>query len=114
MRRLFQDKIIQSLLRHSSLAVTMAYYVKALPPANVKGDAKAKCSGAEESMIDRMIDPQIIDPEQILTVEELMARLKVTKRFIYEKCRSAVAIPCPFFVRAAGICVFIGPMFRGR
>jgi len=30
-----QDKIIQSLLRHSSLAVTMGYYVKALPEANV-------------------------------------------------------------------------------
>ena len=30
-----QDKIIQSLLRHSSLAVTMAHYVKPLPKANV-------------------------------------------------------------------------------
>ncbi len=30
-----QDKIIQSLLRHSSLAVTMAHYVKPLPQANV-------------------------------------------------------------------------------
>jgi integrase len=28
-----QDKIIQRLLRHSSLAVTMGYYVKALPEA---------------------------------------------------------------------------------
>jgi integrase len=31
-----QDKIIQSLLRHSSLAVTMGYYVKPLPAASVE------------------------------------------------------------------------------
>jgi integrase len=30
-----QDKIIQALLRHSSLTVTMSYYVKALPQANI-------------------------------------------------------------------------------
>lgn len=31
-----QDRIIQSLMRHSSLSVTMKHYVKALPEANVK------------------------------------------------------------------------------
>jgi integrase len=30
-----QDKIIQELMRHSSLSVTMEHYVKALPAANV-------------------------------------------------------------------------------
>lgn len=30
-----QDKIIQELMRHSSLSVTMSHYVKALPAANV-------------------------------------------------------------------------------
>ena len=30
------DKVIQSLLRHSSLAVTMAHYVKTLPDASVE------------------------------------------------------------------------------
>lgn len=31
-----QDKIIQSLMRHSSLSVTMKHYVKALPAANIE------------------------------------------------------------------------------
>jgi integrase len=35
-----QDKIIQSLLRHSSLAVTMTHYVKAAPEENVKAMRK--------------------------------------------------------------------------
>jgi integrase len=35
-----QDKIIQSLLRHSSFAVTMSYYVKPLPAENVKAMQK--------------------------------------------------------------------------
>jgi integrase len=35
-----QDKIIQSLLRHSSLAVRMAHYVKPLPAANVEAMQK--------------------------------------------------------------------------
>lgn len=37
-----QDKIIQSLMRHSSLSVTMGYYVKALPAANIKAIQKLK------------------------------------------------------------------------
>lgn len=39
-----QDKIIQSLLRHSSLAVTMAHYVKPLPAANVEAMQKLDIS----------------------------------------------------------------------
>jgi len=39
-----QDKVIQSLLRHSSLAVTMAHYVKATPQANVKAMQKLNAS----------------------------------------------------------------------
>ncbi len=35
-----QDKIIQSLMRHSSLAVTMAHYVKASNPVNVQAIKK--------------------------------------------------------------------------
>jgi integrase len=35
-----QDKTIQSLLRHSSLAVTMEHYVKAVPAANVEAVAR--------------------------------------------------------------------------
>jgi integrase len=31
-----QDKIIQSLMRHSSLSVTMKHYVKATPEANIE------------------------------------------------------------------------------
>jgi integrase len=40
-----QDKIIQSLMRHSSLSVTMKHYVKALPAANV--EAMQKLSAKE-------------------------------------------------------------------
>jgi integrase len=43
-----QDKTIQSLLRHSSLAVTMAYYVKALPAANVEAMQKLNASRSRE------------------------------------------------------------------
>jgi integrase len=39
-----QDKTIQSLLRHSSLAVTMAYYVKELPAANMEAMQKLNAS----------------------------------------------------------------------
>jgi integrase len=39
-----QDKIIQSLLRHSSLAVTMAHYVKPAPQENVKAMQKLNAS----------------------------------------------------------------------
>jgi integrase len=35
-----QDKIIQSLMRHSSLSVTMKHYVKASPEANIKAMQK--------------------------------------------------------------------------
>jgi integrase len=35
-----QDKIIQALMRHSSLSVTMAHYVKATPQANVEAIEK--------------------------------------------------------------------------
>jgi integrase len=35
-----QDKIIQSLMRHSSLSVTMKHYVKALPAANIEAMQK--------------------------------------------------------------------------
>jgi integrase len=35
-----QDKIIQSLMRHSSLSVTMKHYVKAMPQANVEAIKK--------------------------------------------------------------------------
>ena len=35
-----QDKIIQALMRHSSLSVTMAHYVKATPQANVEAMQK--------------------------------------------------------------------------
>jgi integrase len=35
-----QDKIIQSLMRHSSLSVTMKHYVKAMPDANIRAMQK--------------------------------------------------------------------------
>ena len=34
------DKIIQSLMRHSSLSVTMKHYVKATPAANIEAMQK--------------------------------------------------------------------------
>lgn len=39
-----QDRIIQSLMRHSSLAVTMAHYVKATPAANIAAMQKLNAS----------------------------------------------------------------------
>lgn len=44
-----QDKTIQSLLRHSSLAVTMAHYVKAMPSANVEAMQKLNARRSKQS-----------------------------------------------------------------
>jgi len=39
--------------------------------------------------------PSVIDPSQILTLEEVAARLKVTPRWVYEKTRRRCQKPLP-------------------
>jgi predicted DNA-binding transcriptional regulator AlpA len=48
--------------------------------------------------------PFPIDPSQILTLPELAARLKVSERWVYEKCRRRCANPLP--------CIRIGRYLR--
>lgn len=48
------------------------------------------------SPVDAVSVPQpLIDPSQILTLEELAARLKVSERWVYEKSRRRCSNPLP-------------------
>jgi predicted DNA-binding transcriptional regulator AlpA len=53
------------------------------------------------------VDPlleKILDPQHILTLEEISARLKVSERWVYEKTRRRCSNPLP--------CIRIGRFLR--
>jgi excisionase family DNA binding protein len=49
----------------------------------------------QNSAVPAVVFPNPIDPSQILTLEELAKRLKVSERWVYEKSRSRCQNPLP-------------------
>jgi predicted DNA-binding transcriptional regulator AlpA len=41
--------------------------------------------------------PRVLDPADLLTLDELAARLKTSKRWVYEKSRKRCVDPLPVF-----------------